>query len=866
MTTVDTSTAGSVLERTLTECLGGEFRTVLAEGPAGCGKSTLVDSVFERASAAGAVVLTAVGTPAERDLPLGVLRQLAQGAPSLAQPAPADAAAPRVEDMQAFGARVRELSAATPVVLSVDDVQHADTPSLECLQYLARELRTARVLLLFTSTGGYEEHAHAAFATELLRRPHVRRVRLGRLSLTEIAAAAKGVELGARLYEITGGNPLLLRSAQAELEDRADRADRSPGAARQWNPQPAGPYARAVAACALRSGPAAAAAARACAVLGESATPEHVARLLDAGPSAARQALIALHASGVLDGTRFRHPVARNALLDSLPDGERRSLHRRAAALLRAAGRPAAETAAQLLAAADTAGAPWQASAAETEVLRDAAEDLLARGDAQQAVRLLELAHEVCAEDRTRTAVRIRLAQTTWQFNPAAAERQLTVVLDALGGDSPEAEHVQPLAQLMVLHGRVPAAARLLRPEQGAAQASASPLDTALDTSVAASERLLQSARLTEATAGVITQGLRSLLLSDQPERSLPWSRSLLQEAERRGAAGWSAVFANLHAEGLLRIGDPRDACAFAERALDFLPERTGGTFPYAPLAVLVRARSVMGQYTEASLQADQPVPQQLFDSLHGPVFLRARGRHLLTCHQPHAALADFLEVGRLVRRWGVDRPAFLPWRTDAAEALLLLGEPQQAEQLVLQQLGLPDARRPWVRGLSLRMRAMTHQSAKQRLALLTQAVDELHRSGDRLEAARAMADLGQTVQADGGASAKGSSMIRAAWNIAKECEAGALCKEILPDAPLTEPARSPRETGEPRSETRLSSSEQRVATLAAQGLTNREISAKLYLTVSTVEQHLTRVYRKLQISCRKDLPLDLEPVSQQNA
>jgi DNA-binding NarL/FixJ family response regulator len=41
-------------------------------------------------------------------------------------------------------------------------------------------------------------------------------------------------------------------------------------------------------------------------------------------------------------------------------------------------------------------------------------------------------------------------------------------------------------------------------------------------------------------------------------------------------------------------------------------------------------------------------------------------------------------------------------------------------------------------------------------------------------------------------------------------------------------------------------------------GYTNREIAAKLYITPSTVEQHLTRVYRKLDIKRRKDLPADL--------
>lgn len=58
--------------------------------------------------------------------------------------------------------------------------------------------------------------------------------------------------------------------------------------------------------------------------------------------------------------------------------------------------------------------------------------------------------------------------------------------------------------------------------------------------------------------------------------------------------------------------------------------------------------------------------------------------------------------------------------------------------------------------------------------------------------------------------------------------------------------------------DTKLSDSERRVATLAASGYTNREISLKLHITVSTVEQHLTRVYRKLNITRRQDLPVDL--------
>ena len=51
-----------------------------------------------------------------------------------------------------------------------------------------------------------------------------------------------------------------------------------------------------------------------------------------------------------------------------------------------------------------------------------------------------------------------------------------------------------------------------------------------------------------------------------------------------------------------------------------------------------------------------------------------------------------------------------------------------------------------------------------------------------------------------------------------------------------------------------LTASERRVATMAAEGLSNKEIAQALFVTVKTVEQHLGRVYRKLGISSRKHL------------
>ncbi|KPI14383.1 transcriptional regulator, LuxR family [Actinobacteria bacterium OV450] len=888
------------LDTAFAECAEGRARIVLAEGATGCGKSTLADAAAERARAAGALVLSAVACPEERHVALGVLRQLAHGGEGFALPAPASEPAPaRVEAMQAFCARLRELSAERPVVLVVDDVQHADDASLQYLRYLARHARSAAVLTLLTCSP-HAEDPDPVFTTELMRQPHFGRVRLDRLGHDEVAALLGGLRPADGPHRISGGNPLLLRALVEEGGDGPCDA-----------PEPGGPFAQAVTTCLHRSGPTALAAARTTAVLGERATAERVVRLLGGPAAAAGRALAALEACGLLDGTRFRHPAARAAVLEDTAPAARAELHRRAARLLRADGEPATDVAGHLLAAGRD-HAPGEPS--DAGVLREAAEELLAQGDARGATELLELGLRQGADAQTCHGIRMRLAQVTARFDPAAAERRLTDLLEARnrdaaapgdghdgldghdghdgldghdghdrhghdgldGPDGPDGHHpygghgedTRLLTALLLSQGRLAEAAALTvsGPAPAAEPTTASPFDTTLDTPVAVGERLLQSTRLSDATVTPLAHAIRSLTASDQPDRAVTWSRNLLEDAERAHAPGWTSLFATLHAEALLRRGDLSGAHAHATAALQALPERTGSAFHCAPTAVLIRACSAMGRFTEASRLTDRQLPPRLPASLHGLSYLRARGLHRLAVNQPHAALADFLETGRLMAAWGIDRPAHLPWRTDAAEALLRLDETRRAEQLVLEQLAHPDARRPWVRGVSLRLRALTGEP-RRRTALLGQAVEELHRSGDRVETARAMADLGRALQAEG--SPKGNTMVRNAWNLAKDSGATALCREILPDAALTPPVRDRAPATGAGTATgagaaggaKLSGSEQRVATLAAQGLTNREISSKLFLTVSTVEQHLTRVYRKLQITSRGDLPMDLTPV-----
>jgi DNA-binding CsgD family transcriptional regulator len=60
-----------------------------------------------------------------------------------------------------------------------------------------------------------------------------------------------------------------------------------------------------------------------------------------------------------------------------------------------------------------------------------------------------------------------------------------------------------------------------------------------------------------------------------------------------------------------------------------------------------------------------------------------------------------------------------------------------------------------------------------------------------------------------------------------------------------------------------LTASERRIAELAAEGLTNREIAQTLFITAGTVEGHLTHVFTKLDVTARSGLRAALSSPTQ---
>jgi DNA-binding CsgD family transcriptional regulator len=138
----------------------------------------------------------------------------------------------------------------------------------------------------------------------------------------------------------------------------------------------------------------------------------------------------------------------------------------------------------------------------------------------------------------------------------------------------------------------------------------------------------------------------------------------------------------------------------------------------------------------------------------------------------------------------------------------------------------------------------------KARVDLLEQAVGVLGRSQSRLELSRVRADYGVALRG-AGQRVKARAQLEQALDLAHHCGATAIAD--LARAELVALGAKPRRdaiTGRDA----LTASELRVARLAAQGMTNREIAQALFITSKTASAHLSHIYRKLEITRRAQL------------
>jgi len=366
---------------------------------------------------------------------------------------------------------------------------------------------------------------------------------------------------------------------------------------------------------------------------------------------------------------------------------------------------------------------------------------------------------------------------------------------------------------------------------------------------VPAAENVLREALSGAATAVPSLAALMVLIYSDSLEKASVWCDAVLASRAQSYTPVWNAMFATQRAEILYRRGALAEAKRQAQGALGLLPSEDWGAAIAVPLSLLVLIATAMGDLAEAERALDIAVPSAAFGTLGGVTYLDARGQFHLSRGHHDTALQDFMTAGHLMKLWKTDCPSAVPWRTHAAHALLHKGQVAQAREMIAEQMSLLPDGHPRTRGLTGRALAATLR-LDQRPPVLLEAASTLDRCGDSLNLAQTLADLGHTYTSLGEL-ARGRSYAHQAKELADRCDA-----VLLSTLPVTAGEETDEESQ--NDARRLSSAECRVAELAALGNTNEQIARKLYITVSTVEQHLTRIYRKLGIRRRTQLPSSL--------
>jgi DNA-binding CsgD family transcriptional regulator len=229
---------------------------------------------------------------------------------------------------------------------------------------------------------------------------------------------------------------------------------------------------------------------------------------------------------------------------------------------------------------------------------------------------------------------------------------------------------------------------------------------------------------------------------------------------------------------------------------------------------------------------------------------LLARGRLRAATGDSAAAIEDLIATGDRVADWGLSNPAMTPWRSSAVAPLLAAQARTEAIRLATEELRL--ARR-WgaPRAIGVALRALgTARGGQRGIQLLSEAAATLRDARSPVEQGRALFELGASLRR-GGARAEAREHLRRCLDLAHRYGAIALADQAREEL-LVAGARPRRDAL--RGRDALTSSELRVARLAAEGRTNKEIAQLLFITQRTVETHLTSGYAKLGIRSRRDL------------
>jgi DNA-binding CsgD family transcriptional regulator len=791
------------------------------------------------------------------------------------------------------------------LVLAVDDADMADAGTLEALAYLAPRLEEIPVVLVVAAgsavAAGEDDPLEPVVAQDATRR-----CRLAPLGAAGTAAWVRAsffpdAEEGfcAAVQEATAGVPWLVAELCRELA-AAGTAPTDAAAGRVGEAAPAS-----VAAAALRrarsAGRGAPALLRAVAVLGHGAAVRDAAALAGIGRERAARLADGLAAAGLLvpdERLAFAQPLVATAVHAAVPPGERAEAHRSAARLLRDDDAPPAAVAAHLLQAAP-GGEGWA-----VDVLREAARRALARGEPAAAVELLARARREPPPADRRADVLLDLGRAEAVAGAPAALGRLADAIARLPAAADRARTALAVGRTLFAAGRLEDAAaafehglrfagdgdegdvegllraasvgvsRLWVAEAGApAEPGAEPRRAATATDRAllarisldaalrgeprervrelAARALARGALLEDDTADGIAYYLAAtaLTLAEDLQMAEAALAAAVDDARSRGSALGLATASHFESIAILRRGRVSAAAAAARTALE--GERFGWrlALPSAH-AVLAEAMFEAGDAEGGRRHVELAARSGRADAASQVAHLAARARVHLADGRAPEALQDYLDCGELLLSAGAPNPAVMPWRSGAARALAAQGDRTEARRLASEELALArDFGAPGSAGRALRALGSLEKGARA-VEALEAAVECLEESQTALERARALVDLGAALRR-ARRPRDSREPLRRGLDLAQRCGAAELAGRAMRE--VTAAGARPRRPALHGIEA-LTPRELQASSLAAEGLSNREIAEALYVTVKTVEWHLKHSYGKLGISSRREL------------
>ncbi len=642
---------------------------------------------------------------------------------------------------------------------------------------------------------------------------------------------------------------------------------------------------------------------RAASILGDGIELRHAAALAgveasELGPAAA--ALVRLDLLRRDDPLEFFHPVVRSAVYETLDVVERDAAHRAAAELLLEAGAPPENAAGHVLRIAP------QADSFVVSTLRQAADRSLTQGAADAAVEYLTRALEEQADPAARAEVLVELGLAERRTNGPAAADHLRAALDSIEDSTQRCAVALELGRalwftdriadaLAIFEGalheldrRKPDLHELLEAElisaawwhartYPVAEARLAELDFNALHGRLGSEVLLSTMAHHEYRRGLhrdlAIQLSRSALASENLMASgsiafyyavnalpraglLDEGHSILNQAvaqaRRRGDIFNVAFMLLWRGKWQTHRGDLRAAVADLRESIDLaVAHGMLVAWPYN-VGFLAHALLEQGDVAEAARVIDQgDFPEQLpLDELHPAYFRLYRARLRIESGSPDRGVEELLQVGETVRLVPCDNPSGVPWRSWAAEGMRLLDRADEAHTLAAEELAL--ARRwgdPHAIGNALRVLGLV-EGGKAGIGLLGEAVEVLAGSESRLEHARALVDLGAALRR-ANQRTEARERLREGVDLARWIGAFGLAERANDEIAAT--GARPRKVLQTGIDA-LTASERRVAQLAAEGMSNKEIAQTLFITIKTVEVHLSHAYRKLEINSRAQL------------